>query len=76
MSQVVFKSQEKLLPINPTTWPTLSYQDIGKSIRLFAQFVVLSGEKKPFSDKSRFFVKKVGKSIQSVYRPVIRCTLR
>jgi hypothetical protein len=58
MIRVVFMSQEKLLPINPTTWPTLSYQDIGKSIRLVAIFVVLSGEEEPFSDKSRFQVEQ------------------
>jgi hypothetical protein len=52
-------SQEKLLPINPTRWPTLIYQDIGKSSRSSAQFVVLSYEEEPFSDKSRFQVSLV-----------------
>jgi hypothetical protein len=56
--RVVFMSQEKLLPINPTRWPTflktsgteLTQRNTEKN----GYGVFKLSEKKPFSDNSRF----------------------
>jgi hypothetical protein len=56
---VVFMSQEKLLPINPTRWPTFLNTEVNRvdteeHRENYGYGVFKLSEEEPFSDNSRF----------------------